>query len=79
MKSQIKSTLLKIISKITGTLALEESEGPVLEIYGLDSIQAVSLIIEIEENYGLLFGADPDDIAALSSLDLLCDWIDTRA
>ena len=79
MQNQTKETLLKIISKITDQPVEERAEGPVLEVYGLDSMQSVSLIIEIEEDFGLLFGADPDDISALSSLDLLSSWIDSRA
>ncbi len=80
MYQDIQQTLLTIIKEITGKIDISpSSEGTLSEAYGLDSMQAVALILGIEKKYGVVFGAQPEDMESFTTLDKLCQWVSERA
>ena len=62
-----------------GGLAEPAPGKDVLESYGLDSMQSVQLMVAMEQSFGLTFGADPDDMLALESVEALANWVAQRS
>jgi acyl carrier protein len=77
VNTEIVNRLKAIVVDIGG--ASDAMPGrDLLEAHGLDSMQSVQLVMSLEQQFGLTFGADPDDMTALESLEALAGWVEQR-
>lgn len=77
----VRSRLVSILADIKrlppGSLVLDEDED-FLHSLGMDSIDAVELTLQLDAEFRLDFGADPDDVDGLSSFGSLLDLVLAR-
>lgn len=81
MHPEIEKKLLALLSKISSLKIQHERIKPtdnVLETFGIDSLGAVRLFIEIEKNFGISFGDEMEDIDSLQEYSKLVDLIAKR-
>ena len=72
--SIVKNEVSKIIAKRVDVSGLKEEDD--LSALGLDSLDLVEVMLEIEDALGIEF--DSEEIAGLSTLKSVLDLIDTK-
>lgn len=74
-----ENKLLKLINEIKNEAITSIDTGDnFIEKYSLDSLDVVSLITRIGQEFGTPFGEDPSDLDSLTSFGKLVDWINVR-
>jgi acyl carrier protein len=76
----ITSGLIRILSDIKGrdVAAHLAADDNALRALNLDSLETVELSVRLEKDFGVEFGADPGDLAALESMRALADLVAER-
>lgn len=79
--SSAAQSLMKIIADIkklpVDTIELSDSDDFITK-YNLDSLDSVSLTVQISSKLGVNFGESMDDIDALASFGTLVELIESR-
>ncbi|WP_422444823.1 MULTISPECIES: acyl carrier protein [unclassified Endozoicomonas] len=79
--SSAAQSLMKIIADIkklpVDTIELSDSDDFITK-YNLDSLDSVSLTVQISSELGVNFGESMDDIDALASFGTLVELIESR-
>jgi acyl carrier protein len=77
---EIRSHLLDILGEIKccdARVSLDQPSDLVHDL-GLDSVDMVELAVRLEREYGVILGAQPQDMDALASLDALVALVADR-
>ncbi|MCP2329568.1 acyl carrier protein [Hamadaea flava] len=77
---QITSTLIRILCDIKGRDVAPDlaDDDNALRALNLDSLDTVELSVRLEKDFGVEFGKDPADLAALESLPGLAGLVRGR-
>jgi acyl carrier protein len=71
-------SMLAAIKQLPAEAVTLDADDDFLRQFDMDSIDAVELTIQLDSEFGLGFGQDPDDLDALSSFGSLVDLVIER-
>ncbi|GJF28389.1 hypothetical protein KNE206_10890 [Kitasatospora sp. NE20-6] len=69
---------LSLIKKRDVSAELDQDDN-FMRVLNLDSLDAVELTVRLGSDFGIEFGAEPDDLDALESLTALVALVERRA
>ncbi|MDR3031581.1 MAG: acyl carrier protein [Kitasatospora sp.] len=69
---------LSLIKKRDVSAELDRDDD-FMRVLNLDSLDAVELTVRLGSDFGIEFGAEPEDLDALESLDALVALVERRA
>ena len=76
----VRHRLLEVLGSITGVDAFEalEESDDFMSVLNLDSLDAVELTVRLSTEFGVEFGAEPEDLDALDTLTALTSLVHRR-
>lgn len=79
LKNKLKEQIIEALNLEDMTPADIENEAPLFgEGLGLDSIDALELIMILDKNYGIKFASKEESKAALRSIDCMAEYVNAH-
>ncbi len=80
MSAEVEHRLHTLLSKVTGEArpADFDPDGSVLEQYRMDSMAAVEFTVVLDQEFGIAFGSEMEDLDALDSFTELAALVNRR-